>query len=240
ELVISVREPAPFDIAASLEKVVVQQGDKTNLTLKLNRISPDFKQPIAIQTVDNIQGLPVSTLAINNAQPFTIAPDKNDGTLVVDVKPTVPPGTYTIALRATAVGFPFTKDPAKPKANIGIVLPTAPVTLTVLPKTVATLAVATPNPTVKVGAEVEIIIKATRQFDYAGELKVQLVPPQGVQGVSAAEVVIPAGQNEVKLLVKADANVPPGAKADFIVRATATLAENVTAVQEVKFALNVA
>src|SRR5438128_8106963 len=74
ELVLAVREPAPFAIASSLDKAVVQQGDKVNLTLKLNRISADLKQPIAIQTVDNIQGLPVSPIAINNAQPFTIAP----------------------------------------------------------------------------------------------------------------------------------------------------------------------
>jgi hypothetical protein len=239
ELVITVREAAPFSIASSLDKAVVQQGDKVNLTLKLNRISPDLKQPIVIQTVDNIQGLPPSPIAINNAQPFTIAPDKNDGTLVVDVKPTVPPGVYTIAMRATAAGFPFTKDPAKPKANINVILPTAPVTLTVLPKTVATLALANPNPTVKVGAETEIVVKATRLFDYNGELKVQLVLPQGVQGITAAEVVIPAGQTEAKLVLKADANVPPGGKNDFVVRATATVAENVPAVQEVKFNLNV-
>jgi hypothetical protein len=239
ELVLAVREPAPFAIASSLDKAVVQQGDKVNLTLKLNRISADLKQPITIATVDTIQGLPVNPIAINNAQPFTIAPDKADGTLVIDVKPTVPPGVYTIALRATAAGFPFTKDPAKPKANISVVLPTAPVTLTVLPKVVATLAVATPNPAVKAGGEAELVIKATRQFDFAGEMKVQLVLPPNVQGITAAEVVIPAGQTEAKLIIKADANVPPGAKPDFIVRATAMVAENVPAVQEVKFALNV-
>jgi hypothetical protein len=242
EVVLAVGDPAPFSLAASLDKPAAQQGDKVNLNLKLTRSSADFKQPLVIQTVNNIQGLPPNPLSINNNQPFTLAPDKNDGTLVIEVKPTVPPGVYTIALKAQVGGLPYTKTPddknAK-KANINVILPTTPVQLTVLPKTVATMAVLTQNPMVKAGAETEIAIKATRLFDYAGELKVQLVLPQGLTGISAAEIVIPAGQSEGKLVVKAEANVGPGAKNDLLVRATGTINGNLPVVQEVKFALNV-
>ena len=50
-------------------------------------------------------------------------------------------------------------------------------TLTVLPKTVATVTLATRRRTLKAGAQVEVVVKVTRQFDYAGEFKVQLVLP---------------------------------------------------------------
>ena len=52
------------EIQGRLQQLLVQQGDKVNLTLKLTRISPDFKQPLIITTVDVIQGLPPNPLAV--------------------------------------------------------------------------------------------------------------------------------------------------------------------------------
>ena len=45
-------------------------------------------------------------------------------------------------------------------------------TLTVLPKPLATLTLANANPTLKVGGQVEVVVKVSRLFDYAGEFKV--------------------------------------------------------------------
>ena len=38
-----------------------------------------------------------------------------------------------------------------------------------------------------------MVVKVARQFDYAGEFKVELVLPPNVKGVAADEVTIPAG-----------------------------------------------
>src|SRR5262249_3543734 len=128
---------------------------------------------------------------------------------------------------------------AKQKQNIVVTLPATPVTLTVVPKQVATLTLTPPNPMLKVGTETEVVVKAARMHDYAGELKVELVLPASVKGVSAEPVTIPAGQDEVKVVLKADPDAVPGNRTDLILRATAKVNETFSAVQEVKFNVNV-
>ena len=51
--------------------------------------------------------------------------------------------------------------------------------------------------------------------------------------------VIPAGQNEAKLLIRVAGDAAPGNRPDLVVRATAVVAANVTTTQETKFAVNV-
>lgn len=82
-------------------------------------------------------------------------------------------------------------------------------------------------------------VKVTRQFDYAGEFKVQLILPANANGLSPAEAVIPAGQNETKLQIKISPDAATGPRADLIVRATGVLS-NVLIAQETKITLNVA
>jgi len=121
---------------------------------------------------------------------------------------------------------------AKQKPPVIVVQPSTPFTITVLPKTVATVAATVPNPNVKAGTDGEVVVKVTRQFDYAGEFKVQLVLPPNVQGISAADVVIPAGKDEAKLVLKVPATAVPGPRNDLIVRATAMVNGNVPTVQD--------
>jgi hypothetical protein len=243
-LVLAVREKGPYGLTAMLEKPVVQQGDKLNLTVKVNRHWPDFKTPLQVSVAAGQQNpnqsveIPAN-LTLNNAQPLTIAPDKGEGLLVVEVKPNVAPGVYTLVVRGSAQ-LPFAKDPmAKQKPNITVIQPATPVALTVLPKQVATVAMTPPGPTLKVGMTQEVVVKVARLHDYAGEFKVQLVLPAGVKGISAGEVTIPAGMDEGKMLLKVDADAPLGNRADLVLRATAKLNEAITAVQEVKFNVNV-
>jgi hypothetical protein len=195
----------------------------------------DFKAPVVVQPLD----LPAPLIGVNNNQPFTLAPDKADGTLTVEVKANTPPGTYNLVLRSQAQ-VPFNKDPkAAQKQPINVVLPSTPLTITVLPKAVASVAASSPSPAIKAGAQAEVLVKVSRQFDYAGDFKVQLVVPSGATGLSADEVVIPAGQNEVKLIVKVAPDAAPGPRADLIVRTTAVLKGNVPITQETKLTLNV-
>ena len=99
---------------------------------------------------------------------------------------------------------------------------------------------ATPNPSLKAGGQVEVVVKVARLWDYAGEFKVSLAPPANVKDVSAAEVVIPAGKDEATLVLKAPAAAAPGGRNDLIVRAVAMVDGDTPTTQEVKFNLNVA
>jgi hypothetical protein len=233
-LVLAVRDKAPFSVTSTLDKPAIVQGDKGNLTVKLARLWPDFKQPLTVTLEE-----PLPNFVFNNNQPLTLNPGKDDGPMPIVVNANVEPGQYNVVLRCSSQ-IPYNKDPKnaqKPPTNV--VLPSVPVTLTVLPKQVGTLALADPNPMLKVGANLEVVVKVTRMYDFAGEFAVQLVMPATAQGITADPVTIPAGKDEAKFVLKAAANVAPGARGDLIVRAVATVNGNVPTTHELKFALNV-
>jgi len=80
------------------ENPIIVQGDKTNLNLKLARLQTDFKTPLQAVAID----LPQNLLTVNNNQPMNLNPGKDDGAFPVQANPNLPPGTYTIVLRASA------------------------------------------------------------------------------------------------------------------------------------------
>jgi hypothetical protein len=232
-VMLAVRDKAPYILAATIDKSAVQQGDKATITVKLTRVWPEVKGPMQVLAID----LPPN-LTINNNQPATIAADKAEATLVVDAKAAALPGTYNLVLRSQTQ-FPYNKDPKAPqKPPVNVVLPANPVTLTVLPKNLATVAVTVPNANVKAGGEAEVVVKLTRLFDYTGEFKVELVLPPNLQGVSADAITIPMGKDEAKLILKAAADATPGARNDLVIRATAAIS-GVSTTQEAKFNVNV-
>lgn len=232
-LMLAVRPGAPYSLAASLDKPALVQGDKGTLKVKLTRLAPDFKTPLTVRAIQS--ELPKG-LRINNNQPITIAPNAADGKLPITVQPNVPPGAYTVVLY-TQTQMPYNKDPkAKKKANTIVVLPSAPATLTILPKSLAKLSLSTTNVTVKMGKQAEVAVRVQRQFGYDGEFKVQVVLPSGAKGVQIGPTVIPAGKNEAKLIVKAGAK--PVNLRNLIVRATGMYQGHATT-HEVKLNVNV-
>jgi hypothetical protein len=232
-LMLAVRPGAPYSLALTLDNPTIVQGDKGTLKVKLTRISPDFKTPLTVQAIQT--ELPKG-LTLNNNQPITIAANAAEGALPLNVPANVPPGNYTIVLR-TQTQMPYNKDPmAKQKPNTLVVLPSAPVMLTVLPKSLAALSLSTPNVTVKLSKEAEVVVRVARQFGYEGEFKVQVVLPAGAKGVSIGDAVIPAGKDEAKLIVKAGAM--PVNVSNLIVRATALYQGHPT-IHEVKLNVNV-
>ncbi len=228
-LMLAVHGKAPYNLKLAKDSEVVTHGGKVSVPVKLTRLQADFKTPLSIQPVP--QDLPPGlTFA-----PLNLAAGKDDGTLALTVNTNVPPGTYNIVLRSFApVPVPGTKGKA-----VNCVQPSTALALTVLPKQVATLSVNNANPTVKLGNQVEVLVKVARQYDYAGDFKVQLVLPPGVQGVAADPVVIPAGKDEAKLLLRVPANVPVGNRQNLIVRAVATVHTNVALTHETKINVNV-
>ncbi len=175
---------------------------------------------------------------MNNNQPKNLAPGKDEDTVVVTAAANVPPGTYNLVLRAQAQ-VPFNKDAkAAQKPATQVVQASTPVSLTVLPAQVATLAVNNANPSLKAGAKTEVLVKVNRQHGYAGEFKVQLVLPAEAQGVIAEAVTIPAGQNEAKLVLEAPPSAQPGNRPNLTVRAVAVLEGGVALNHDTKINVN--
>src|SRR5262249_54334488 len=105
DLVLAVRERAPFDLTASLEKPTVLHGEKLAVTVKLTRLWPELKGAVQLTALN----LP-PTMQL----PPTNITDK-DVTLTLNVNTTVPPGTYTIMVRGQAQQ-PFAKEPKQKPA----------------------------------------------------------------------------------------------------------------------------
>jgi hypothetical protein len=234
-LFLAVRDQAPYSAKAALDKPAIVQGDKGTLKVTLTRLWPDLKVPLTVQAL--APELPRG-LTINNNQPSTIAPTATEGSLPVVVAANVQPGVYTLVLSARA-GIPYNKDPkAKNKQPVLVTQPTAPVTLTVLPKELAKLSLSNQGPAVKQGMQTEVLVKVQRLFNYAGEFKVQVVLPPNAKGVTVADVVIPAGKDEAPLVIKAAKDAPVANLANLTVRASGSAFGTVVN-HELKFNVNV-
>jgi len=237
-LVLAVREKGPFHLSATVQKAVVVQDSKMNVALKLARLWPDFKGPLQIATVNQPTNLPAGIL-LNNNQPVTMNPGKDDATAVLEVKAGVPEGTYNVVMLGTAQ-IPFNKDPAaKEKPPINVLLPSTPISLTVLPNRVANLTLSNANPTAKIGADTEVVVKVARLRDFAGEFRIQLVVPANVQGISAGDAIIPPGKNEAKLVLTVPAGAAPGNRPNLVVRALATIHEDIPLTHDTPLNVNV-
>lgn len=233
-LVLAVREQAPYNLTASIDREVLIQGEKTKLSLQLTRLWPDFKTPLQATAVD----LPPN-VTINNNKPITMAPDKNAVTVPVSVGSGALPGTYNLVLR-TSAQVPFNKDSAsKQKSPINVVLPSSPVSITVIPKQVGSISLADENVTAKIGAQSAVVVKVTRMYEFGGEFRLHVVLPSNAKGITAEPATIPAGKDEAKIFLKIAPDVALGNKPDFVLRAIAVVNGNVPTIQEAKFNLNV-
>ncbi len=128
-LALAVTEEGPFTLTTTMTMVSAKPGTRITVPLKLARNWADFKAPVQV----TILGLPGNQQ--RQQQPVaTIAADKTEASAVVDVRPNVPPGVYTIVFRGQAQ-FQYSKDKAgKRKQNVTVQLPSAPLMLTVVKK----------------------------------------------------------------------------------------------------------
>ncbi|WP_166831325.1 hypothetical protein [Thalassoroseus pseudoceratinae] len=107
---------------------------------------------------------------------------------------------------------------AKPK-NINVTNPSSPIVIRVRPSPVKLKAAVPNGGALKRGAKIDIKVTVTRQNNFQGPVKLSLPLPPNVTGLSAAEVTIPAGQNEGVLTVQADGNATEGALANLVIQA---------------------
>lgn len=227
-LVLAVRNKAPCKLQPGSNRVVASLGDKLNISMKLIRVSPDFKG--AFQVAPNPGELPAGV----SFAPMTFTPGKDDQLAVLTVAANTPPGIHNIIFRGFA---PIQPDPKAKPVNTIVASPA--LELTVLPKQVANLSVDNANPTVKLGTDGVVVVKVARLFDYNDSFAVDFVLPAGVTGVSAAPITIPAGASEAKLTLKVAPNTPPAALQNFTIRAVAVINGNVTLVHETKINVTV-
>jgi hypothetical protein len=231
-IALAVRDKAAFVLNPGGDKFAAPQGDKVTVPLKIERLWPDFKGPVNVIAL----GLPTGMTFNNNNAPMAVA--AADASLVLVVGATVPPGNYSIVFRGTGQ-VPYSKDPmAKQKPNVNVSMPSLPVTVTVVPKSLANLTVMPPNATAKVGADTKVVVKVARQFDFQGEFKVQLVQGPNDKGVTAPDITIPAGKDEAELVLTVAGDAPVGNRPNLLVRATAMF-NGAEVKHEQKFQLNI-
>jgi hypothetical protein len=225
--VLGVRDKAPYNLTCEVERLTVLHGDKVTIPLRLTRHWADFKQPL--QVVPIPQELPPGV----TFAPVTLVPGKDEQKLAMNVPGNVPPGTYTFVFKSFA---PIQNGP-KGKA-VNVVQCSTAVVLTVVPKQVATLSIVNPPATMKAGAEVEVTVKVVRTNDYTGDFTVRLLLPPDVKGIEADDVTLPAGQDEVKIILRTEDDAAPGPRNNLTVQAMCEL-QGMTLTHEAKINVNV-
>lgn len=238
QLMLAVRDKAPYHLVPKETALSIKQGDKATLNFKVTRLWPDFKGAVAVKQTPGVQNNQplIAGITFNNNQPVNVAADKTDGSGPITVGTNAVPGIYSFVLEGSA-SHQFEKVPKGPKVNSGLNYPSIPITLTVVPKSLATVSASAGN--IKAGAKGEVTVKVTRQFNYAGEYKLKLILPKDTKGITATDAVIPAGKDEAKLTLTIAADVKPGTIQNLVVQATGQFDEKTPVSQETKFNLNV-
>ncbi|MCY2966731.1 MAG: hypothetical protein NT069_24400 [Planctomycetota bacterium] len=121
DLVLAVREKAPFSLTIEPERISVEAGKPAELQLKVRRNWADFTGPVNFLPL-NFPGF----LQLGNG---TV--EQSETTIRIMVQAGTRPGDYTVAVMGQGQ-VPFNKDPAaKDRPNTLVQMPSRPVTITV-------------------------------------------------------------------------------------------------------------
>lgn len=233
-IVLAVRDSGPFTLSAAADKTMLLQGDVVKLSIAAIKRWEDVKTPVQLSGLN----LPAGISLAGKPPVLTLADKAAQGEVTLLCKADMQPGTYTVLLQGQTQ-VPFSKTPSAKPANVAVKLASTPLTITVLPSKVATPTVTPPTPSVKIGKETEIVVKVKRLYDYSGPIKIQLVIPDSIKGLAGQEAIIPAGMDQVKLVLKADPTISAGPRPGLVVRLVAALPQGFQATQEVKLTVNV-
>ena len=262
QLVLAVREAkAPLRVAVDLPQAKVKTKDKDGKDQEVKLETPLFVKPgdkltlpvkvtwqgegarpnpvnVRLESVQpNRQTSPIVTPQGDDNNPaMNIAKDKADGVLNVDVRPTAVPGTYSVVVRGdTQVSYardPMQKDK---KANAVVQAFGEPLQVTVLPVALGKFTVAPPpNNQLKAGTTTELVVKVERLHEYAGAFQVKVAVPKEAVGVTAKEVTLPAGADEVKVPVEVAKDAKDAGSYQFTVTAVTTVHDKFPVSHEVK------
>jgi hypothetical protein len=125
ELVLAVRESAPFDLQFTPERLEAKAGSKVEVKLHVERRWPDFKNAMTVSPL-SFPG----PIRMSNA---VIPADKSEVSIELQVQPGTAAGEYTLSVTGQAQ-VPYSKDAqAKQKPNTLVTQASRPLTLIVKP-----------------------------------------------------------------------------------------------------------
>ena len=123
ELVIGVRDKAPYNLTIVPEKIAVEAGKKAEMKLVATRLWPEFTEKITI--------IPLGFPGNFNFGSFNINAGQTEAPLAIDVQAGTRPGDYTLSVLGQAQ-VPYNKDAqAAQKPNTLVSMPSLPVTISV-------------------------------------------------------------------------------------------------------------
>lgn len=231
ELVVAVRDTAPYTLVVSADKIKVNQGEKISIPVKLVT-GENFKAAVQVVAIGGPPGLTPQTLSLTPGQGGAVTLDTKGGT-------PIPPGNYTVFLRGQTQPI-NPKNPPKGPQPPNIVQVSMPVMVTVVPKQLGKFTALPTTPKVSIGTAVEVTVRLARQFDLPLSLKVEAIIPPGVKGVTAKDVTIKAGDDEAKLVFAVAPGATLGATPSITIRATALFNDVIPVVHETKVTLTIA
>jgi len=221
EMVLAVRGQAPYAVAADKPTITVIQGEKINIPVKMTPIRADFKLPVQVLVLNPPPGLVSQNVTLSN--------DKKSGTVALDSKTPPAPGVYTLVLRGQTTILTKGAPPKGPQPP-NLVEASLPVTLIIVPKQLAKLAV-DKNLKVSLSKKNELTVRVDRLFDFPGEFKVEIVPSK--KEIAPASGTIKEGQDETNIPLTIASGAKVGTTVQATVRATAMF-NGVPIIHEVK------
>lgn len=250
-LALAVRaRPTFFAIAPQLDKATVKvnnKDEKAALPLSIKQ-GERLTVPFTVRWFSDDK--PSVTLSAeppgpnnvtNNLVAFQIqgqpTKDKPEATLTIEARNNAQPGTYSLVVRGSA-SVTFTKDATGSKMTAAAAEYADPVPFRILPAALARITVPQ-GLNLKAGESVELPVKVERLFDYAGEFRVAFTPPPEIKGLTAQDVVIPPGQDEARLTLRAEATLPPTAINNALLKVTALFDGDYPVVHETRVSLNI-
>lgn len=125
ELVLAVRDSAPFALHFTPDRVEAKAGSKVEVKLHINRHWPDLKNTMTVA--------PLSFPGSIRTSNVEVPADKKEVVLTFQVQPGAPVGEYTLGVSGQ-MQVPYSKDEkAKQKANTLVLQASRPLTLAVKP-----------------------------------------------------------------------------------------------------------
>jgi hypothetical protein len=228
ELVLAVRDKAKYELFVVKQKINVLQGEKISIPFKLPA-SNEFKGSVTVAALGGPTGL--------IAQPITVTPGQG-GTVTLDAKGGMAfaPGNYTIFLKGQTTPI-NPKNPQKGTQPPNYVQISLPVSVTIVPKSLAKVSAVPLTAKVSAGKDVDVVVRVARTFDLPSSFKVEAIIPPNVKGLSAKEVTILAGEDEAKMTFTAAPNATIG-QAAVTLRFTSMFNDTLI-VHEAKLALTI-
>jgi len=230
-LCLAVRDPGPFRLSAPDKPLAIPVGGSATVKVTANKQSPDFKDPVI---VDLAAGPAQNNGRTINFGKTNIAPDK-ESELRITIPANAPPGNYNLVFRGNGK-YTMDDTATKKKRNTQYIAVAQPIPVTVF-NSVCELSFAPGPVVVKPGGETPVPVKLKRLHGYAGTFTIEVEAPGG-SGVSVANVTVPAGATDARLVLKAAADAKPAKELTFTVRATVKI-DNVTLREEAKLAVSV-